>query len=190
MTKYKLTEEVVKEAANFMAKAAQLTLQAKHTRTAIRAKWKKVGQSWEPDGPPMKQKFRANYVSSGNLVRSIKPIADGLEFGIEFDSYGQNIIDGRQPFGKNKGGKYIPPPALNEWMKMKRLRPKDPSSGQFIKNTDSNRKAMSFMINRKIKHFGIEPFDFVKMPRTYTMDKYRVKITEAVRQDITNNLKR
>jgi hypothetical protein len=89
MTKYKLTEEVVKEAANFMAKAAQLTLQAKHTRTAIRAKWKKVGQSWEPDGPPMKQKFRANYVSSGNLVRSIKPIADGLEFGIEFDSYGQ-----------------------------------------------------------------------------------------------------
>jgi hypothetical protein len=44
MTKYKLTEEVVKEAANFMAKAAQLTLQAKHTRTAIRAKWKKVGR--------------------------------------------------------------------------------------------------------------------------------------------------
>jgi hypothetical protein len=75
-------------------------------------------------------------------------------------------------------------------MKMKRLRPKDPSSGQFIKNTESNRKAMSFMINRKIKHFGIEPFDFIKMPRTYTMDKYRVKITEAVRQDITNNLKR
>jgi hypothetical protein len=138
MTKYKLTEEVVKEAANFMAKAAQLTLQAKHTRTAIRAKWKKVGQSWEPDGPPMKQKFRANYVSSGNLVRSIKPIADGLEFGIEFDSYGQRIIDGRQPFGKEQRRKgNTTPSALNEWMKMKRLRPKDPSNGQFIKKYGS-----------------------------------------------------
>ena len=188
MTKYKLTEEVIKEAANYMAKAAQLTLQAKHTRTAIRAKWKKVGESWEPDGPPMKQKFRANYVASGNLVRSIKPIAEGLEFGIEFDSYGQRIIDGRQPFGKNKGGKGIPPSTLNEWMKMKRLRPKDPKSGQFIKNTESNRRAMSFMINRKIKHFRIEPFDFVKMPRTYTLDKFRQKITDAVKQDITNNL--
>jgi hypothetical protein len=91
---------------------------------------------------------------------------------------------------KTKAEKESPQAALNEWMKMKRLRPKDPSSGQFIKNTASNRKAMSFMINRKIKWFGIEPFDFVKMPRTYTMDKYRVKITEAVRQDITNNLKR
>ena len=189
MTKYKLTEEVVKEAANFMAKAAQLTLQAKHTRTAIRANWKKVGEGWQPTNVT-KQKVRANYVSSGNLVRSIKPIAEGLEFGIEFDWYGQMVINGRAPFGKNKGGKGIPPSALNEWMKMKRLRPKDPSSGQFIKNTDSNRKAMSFMINRKIKHFGIEPFDFIKMPRTYTMDKYRVKITEAVRQDITNNLRR
>ena len=187
MTKYKLTEEVVKEAANYMAKAAQLTLQAKHTRTAIRANWKKVGDGWQPINVN-KQKLRANYVASGNLVRSIKPIAEGLEFGIEFDSYGQRIIDGRQPFGKNKGGKGIPPSTLNEWMKMKRLRPKDPKSGQFIKNTESNRRAMSFMINRKIKHFGIEPFDFVKMPRTYTLDKFRQKITDAVKQDITNNL--
>jgi hypothetical protein len=188
MTKYKLTEEVVKEAANFMAKAAQLTLQAKHTRTAIRANWKKVGEGWQPTNVT-KQKFKANYVSSGNLVRSIKPIAEGLEFGIEFDSYGQRIIDGRQPFGKNKGGKGIPPSTLNEWMKMKRLRPKDPSNGQFIKNTAANKKSMSFMINRKIKHFGIEPFDFVKMPRTYTMIKYRAKIKEAVMQDIANQQK-
>jgi hypothetical protein len=189
MTKYKLTEQVLKEAANFMAKAAQLTLQAKHTRTAIRGKWKKVGESWQPDGAPMKQKFRANYVSSGNLVRSIQPIAEGLQFGIEFDSYGQRIIDGREPFGKNKGGKGIPPSTLNEWMKMKRLRPKDPSNGQFIKNTAANRKSMSYLMNRKIKWFGIEPFDFVKMPRKYTMDKYRVKIKEAMKQDIANKQK-
>jgi hypothetical protein len=187
--KYKLTALVVQDAANFMAKAAQLTLQAKHTRTAIRSKWKKVGESWEPDGAPTKQKFRANYVASGNLVRSIQPIAEGLEFGIQFDSYGQNIIDGRQPFGKNKGGKYIPPSALREWGKMRNLRPKDTKTGQFIKNTESNRKGMLFAINRKIKWFGIEPFDFVKMPRRYTLDKYTQPIKDAIRQDITNSIK-
>jgi hypothetical protein len=185
--KYKLTAVVVKDAANFMAKAAQLTLQAKHTRTAIRASWKKVGSSWEPTSVT-KQKIRANYVASGNLVRSIQPIAEGLEFGIEFDSYGQMLINGRQPFGKNKGGKGIPPSTLREWGKMRNLRPKDPKSGQFIKNTESNRKAMFFMMNRKIKHFGIEPFDFVKMPRRYTLDKYTQPIKDAIRQDITNTI--
>jgi hypothetical protein len=58
--------------------------------------------------------------------------------------------------------------------------PKRPIEWAVYKKHPSNRKSMSFMINRKIKWFGIEPFDFVKMPRTYTMDKYRVKITEAV----------
>jgi hypothetical protein len=97
------------------------------------------------DGNPnvTKQKVRANYVSSGNLVRSIKPIADKLEFGIEFDWYGQMVINGRAPFGKTKAERAYHQAALNEWMKMKRLRPKDPSNGQFIKNTEANSKAMS-----------------------------------------------
>jgi hypothetical protein len=59
-------------------------------------------------------------------AQSIKPIADKLEFGIEFDWYGQMVINGRAPFGKNKGGKGIPPSALNEWMKMKRLKAEKP----------------------------------------------------------------
>jgi len=183
MVKYKLTQEVVKRAASFMQKSVQLTLQAKHTRTAIRANWKKVGDNWQPINVT-KQRVRANYVASGNLVRSIQPYSSGLEFGVEMDWYGQMVINGRQPFGKNKGGKGIPPTALKGWANIKGLRPRDPQNGQFVKNNKNNRNAMAFMMNRKIKHFGIEPFDFIKMPRRYTLDKFTAEIGNAVSKDI------
>jgi hypothetical protein len=183
--KYKLTEEVVKEASEFMAKAVRLTLEAKHPRTAIRASWKKTGGGWQPINV-VKQKVRANYVASGSLVKSIKPFSKGLEFGIEYNQTGEFLREGRQPFGKNKGGKGIPPDTLHQWAKMRNIRPRDLKNNQFIKNTESNRNAMSFMMNRKIKHFGIEPFDFLKKPRVYTLDKYRSKIIESVKKDIQN----
>jgi hypothetical protein len=185
--KYKLTEEVVKEAAQFMAKAVRLTLEAKHTRTAIRATWKKTGGGWQPVNV-VKQKVRANFIASGTLVKSIEPFSQGLEFGVEYAQTGEFLRQGRQPFGKNKGGKGIPISNMREWSKMRNIRPRDLSNNQFIKNTESNRKAMNFMMNRKIKHFGIEPFDFLKMPRVYTLDKYRSKIIESVKKDIQNGI--
>lgn len=188
--KYNLTEQVVKEAAQFMSKAVKLTLEAKHTRTAIRAKWKKVGESWEPDGAPIKQKFRANYMASGNLVKSIEPFSNGLEFGVEYLWYGEGIRLGRKPYANAKwrGNIGIPSNSMHEWTKMRRIQPRDLSNNQFIANSSQNRKAMNFMMNRKIKHFGIEPFDFLKMPRVYTLDKYRSKIIESVKQDIQNGI--
>lgn len=185
--KYKLTEEVVKEAAAFMSKAVKLTLEAKHPRVAIRASWKKTGGGWTPVNV-VKQKVRANYIASGTLVKSITPFAQGLEFGVEYAQTGEFLRQGRQPFGKNKGGKGIPIDTINNWTKMRRIKPKDLSNNQFIKNTQANRNAMGFMMNRKIKHFGIEPFDFLKMPRVYTLDKYRSKIVESVKKDIQNGI--
>ena len=183
--KYKITEGVVKEAADFMAKAVRLTLQAKHPRTAIRASWKKTGGGWQPVNV-VKQKVRANYVASGTLVKSIEPFVNKLEFGVEYNQTGEFLRQGRQPFGKNKGGKGIPVNSMHQWAKMRGLRLRDLKNNQFIENSEKNRKAMSFMMNRKIKYFGIEPFDFLKMPRVYTLDKFRVKIIESVKQDIQN----
>lgn len=179
--KYKKTEGIIKEAAEYFANQAQLQLKAKHPRTTIRANWKRTGNDWQPVNVE-KKKVRANYVASGNLVRSIKPIADGLEFGIEYDQYGDAIRKGRKP------GKGIPISRMHEWTKIKGLRPRDLKTGSFAKNTPSNRKAMGYLMNRKIKHFGIEPFDFVQMPRRVTLDKYRADIAKAVSEDIKDNL--
>jgi len=188
--KYKKTEGIIKEAADYFASQTQLQLKAKHPRTSIRAEWKRVGNDWQPEYITIK-KVRANYVASGNLVRSIKPIAEGLEFGVEYDRYGDAIRKGRKPWpgAKGDGDKGIPIKRMREWTKIKGLRPRDLQSGSFLKNTQSNRNAMGFLMNRKIKHFGIEPFDFVQMPRRVTMDKYMPQIREAITEDIKDNLK-
>lgn len=186
--KYKETEKVVEAAADYFASQARLELQAKRPRMKIRASWKKVGNGWQPVNVN-KGTMRSNFVASGNLVRSLKGWSDGLEFGVEMDWYGQMIINGRQPEGKNKGGKGIPVDKMNNWAKMKNLRPRDVKTGQLLPNNPQNRKAMSFMMNRKIKHFGIQPFDFLTMPRRVTLDKYRDNIAKAVKKDIENNLR-
>lgn len=176
------TNKVVAEMSVFYAAQAKLELEAKHTRVSIRAKWKKIGEGWQPVNV-VKKKIRANYVASGNLVRSIQPYSNGMEFGIKMDWYGEAIRQGRQPMGKYRGGKGIPPSTMTDWAKMKRLRPRD-SKGQFIANTKKNREAMAFMMNRKIKYFGIEPFDFLKKAKASAMFKYKNKIDESVKQDL------
>jgi hypothetical protein len=187
--KYNATEKIVKKAANYFATLAALELSAKRPKLGIRATWKKVGKQWEPAGPPKRITIRGNSVASGNLLRSLRGWSQGLEFGVEMDWYGQAVINGRQPEGKYRGGKGIPSDKLSSWAKMKNIKPRNIKTGQFIKNNDSNRKGMVFAMNRKIKHFGIEPFDFIKMPRRATLAKYRDEIAAAVKKDIQNNLR-
>lgn len=183
--KYPLTEAIIQEAGNFMAQQVRYELQAKRKRTSIKAKWKKNGSEWQPTSVK-KSTINKNFVSSGNILKSVKPIADGLEFGVDFAWYGQAIIEGREPWGKFKGNKGIPVETMNKWIQQRRLRPRN--NGKFIGNSDKNKRAMAFMMNRKIKHFGIEPFNFVKMPRQVTIDRFLPKIKDAIKQDIQNSL--
>lgn len=189
MTNYPSTEKLLVKVADFYAAQARLELQAKRPRTAIRASWKKVGTGWQVVGV-RKQKYRAPFVASGNLVKSIQPIAKGMEFGIKMDWYGDAIRKGRKPWpdAKFNGDKGIPLTTMKSWAQMKRLRPKDPESGQFLPPNDKNKRAMQFMINRKIKHFGIEPFDFQSIALKTTLSKYRDDINKAIKQDIEGQL--
>jgi hypothetical protein len=182
--KFNITKKVVDEASEYMVQQVKYELQAKRPRTNIRATWKKVGSDWQPTSV-RKTKSSRNYVASGNLVNSVQPISNtGLEFGVTFAWYGQAIINGRQPWGKWKGDKGIPPNVLNKWISQRNIKPRD-TKGKFVGN--KAKSAMSFMMNRKIKYFGIEPFDFVTMPRKVTMNKFLPQIKEAVKQDIINN---
>lgn len=189
--KFKLTEGVVKSAAEYMSIQVKGQLTAKHTRTKIRATWQKIGKNKWQIKEAVRGKFRSNYVASGNLVNSVKPYSDGLEFGVEMDIYGDAIRLGRKPWqgAKGKGDKGIPKDSIKSWAKLKGFRPRDLKSGQFIQNNEKNRKAMLFMMNRKIKYFGIEPYDFLTMPRRVTLDKFRARINDAVKQDLINNTK-
>lgn len=191
------TERAVSEASEYMAKQARLELEAKRPRTSIRARWRKIGKTWQAVGN-RKQKIRKNFVASGALVRSIESAPDGTSIGISALWYAQAIIEGRKPWrgaGFN-GDKGIPLSTMKKWTEVRRLRPTDPQTGEFLKNIEigkrggrkDNKRIMRFLMNRKIKNFGIEPFDFVGIARETTIAIEGDKIRKAIREDIIENL--
>jgi hypothetical protein len=178
---FKNSEAVVAEYSNKWAVAARMMLEVKRPRTSIRAKWKKVGEGWTPISVT-KKTFRGNYVASGQLVNSIQPNPNGMTLGITMNKTGDYVQNGRKP------GKGIPLDSMRNWTKMKRIQPRDLSTGKF--KSKATAEGMRFAMNRKIKHFGIEPFPFVTMARTEILPSFNKALTKAMAQDIKNRFKR
>jgi hypothetical protein len=178
---FKNSEAVVAEYSNKWAVAARMMLEVKRPRTSIRAKWKKVGEGWTPISVT-KKTFRGNYVASGQLVNSIQPNPNGMTLGIIMNKTGDYVQNGRKP------GKGIPLESMRNWTKMKRIQPRDLSTGRF--KSKATAEGMRFAMNRKIKHFGIEPFPFVTMARTEILPSFNKALTKAMAQDIKNRFKR
>jgi hypothetical protein len=178
---FKNSEAVVAEYSNKWAVAARTMLEVKRPRTSIRAKWKKVGEGWTPISVT-KKTFRGNYVASGQLVNSIQPNPNGMTLGITMNKTGDYVQNGRKP------GKGIPLESMRNWTKMKRIQPRDLSTGKF--KSKATAEGMRFAMNRKIKHFGIEPFPFVQMARTEILPSFNKALTKAMAQDIKNRFKR
>jgi hypothetical protein len=178
---FKNSEAVVAEYSNKWAVAARMMLEVKRPRTSIRAKWKKVGEGWTPISVT-KKTFRGNYVASGQLVNSIQPNPNGMTLGITMNKTGDYVQNGRKP------GKGIPLESMRNWTKMKRIQPRDLSTGKF--KSKATAEGMRFAMNRKIKHFGIEPFPFVTMARTEILPSFNKALTKAMAQDIKNRFKR
>ena len=178
---YKNSEQVVAEYSNKWAIACRTLLEVKRPRTSIRAKWKKVGEGWTPISVS-KKTFRGNYVASGQLVNSIQPAPKGLDMGITMNKTATMYKTERKP------GKGIPLASMRNWTKMKRIQPRDMGTGRFKGKADEN--AMRFMMNRKIKHFGIEPFPFVTMARKEILPQFNKALTTAMAKDIKARFKR
>ena len=138
---FKNSEAVVAEYSNKWAVAARMMLELKRPRTSIRAKWKKVGGGWQVVSAT-KKTFRGNYVASGQLVSSIQADPKGLTLGISMNKTADYVQRGRKP------GKGIPLDSMRSWVKMKRIQPRDLSTGKF--KSKANEEGMRFMINRKI----------------------------------------
>ena len=182
---FKHTEIAVANASNFFAKQARIELSAKRPRTAIRANWKKVGNQWQPIGVK-KQRVRANYVASGSLVKSIQATPINTTIAIEMNWYAERVIEGRKPFpgAKDRGGKGIPLRQMKDWTRIKSIRPRNPETGEYLKVNNNTRNAMRYLMNRKIKFFGTQPFDFVQIAQDSMLYKWENKIIDAIAKDL------
>lgn len=179
-TAFKTSRQVVIEYSNKWAIACRTLLEVKRPRISIRAKWKKVGTGWTPVSVS-KKTFRGNYVASGQLVNSIQASPKDLTLGITMNKTADYVQYGRKP------GKGIPINAMKAWTKMKRIQPRDLSTGKF--KSKATAEGMRFAMNRKIKHFGIEPFPFVTMARQEILPSFNKALTKAMTQDIKARLK-
>ncbi|MFZ9242204.1 MAG: hypothetical protein ACO239_05865 [Sediminibacterium sp.] len=151
----------------------KINLGAKVKRKTYRANW--------TNGKPKNVRIKsitANHSASGQLVNSIKVVTlpNGL-YGVQMNDYGIYVNNGRQP------GKGIPVEQMDKWISQKRLRPRDTKTGEFLKNTKNNRKAMAFCMNRKIKYFGIEAYPFIDRSVETAVDKYQDKLSKALGDD-------
>lgn len=176
---YPKTSALLQEAADFWGEQMRIELQVKRKRTSIRAKWRKSGRNWRPK-VVSRGTFRAAHASAQTAAQ-IRVEGRMLNWGVSMPSYLQYKISGR------KKGKGIPVRKMDAWIRKKNIKPKG-AGNRFIKNSEKNRKAMGFMMNRKIKYFGIEPFNFVRIAKETTEDIYRPKIRKAIAQDIIKQL--
>ena len=96
--------------------------------------------------------------------------------------YGINVDKGR------KAGKGVPPQVLVNWIKKKPLRLRDLKTGKFKSfKTDKQKlnaiNGLAYVINRKIKKFGIPATNFFTDPLESQEEKFYNQMQEAVAQD-------
>lgn len=101
---------------------------------------------------------------------NVSPNSFSLAFLME--EYGEWVDLGR------KKGKGVPPEALRKWVRQKPIRPRD-KDGKFIAATKSNVNSLAYLINRKIKNFGIRETRFFSEPFEEEFDKLPDELIEA-----------
>ena len=91
--------------------------------------------------------------------------------------YGLNVDKGR------RAGKGVPPQVLIDWIKKKPLRIRDLKTGSFVKQTESRVKGLAYVINRKIKKYGIPATNFFTDAYDSQEEKLFSQLQEAIAQD-------
>ena len=97
---------------------------------------------------------RSKKIASGRLVNSIRyNINPQGKISFLYATEGKWVT-----LGRRKGSKQPPPAPIEQWIKQKGLKGRDPKTGRFI--TD---KSLAYLIARGIKRDGIEPLPFMKL---------------------------
>jgi hypothetical protein len=123
-----------------------------------------------------------NRVASGTLEKSLtyklrfryrKPTLDFTVSNSEAGQYA-DVIE----WGRRAGAKMPPPKAIENWIKIKRLKLRN-RQGEFIKSTESNIKSAAFAMAKSIGENGIVGIGYYKEAIEDTWDEYKDVLMEA-----------
>tara|TARA_R100001530_G_C4305191_1_gene151532 strand:+ start:297 stop:848 length:552 start_codon:yes stop_codon:yes gene_type:complete len=161
-------KDVLEQFGDNVVSNAQRELGATKTRNSYKAKWKNGKlQSYKV----VKRKRKSDNTGALRESLSYKVLRKGDLFILEISAldYAIYVDQGRKP------GKGIPVTILKRWIKSKPVRLQKDGGG-FVKQTDKAINSLSFLINRKIKTFGIEPTNFM----SNSVDKFQPKLAEEL----------
>lgn len=159
---------MLEQFADDVVRRARQNLGATQDRWGISAKWK--------NGKPTsfkRKKSRRRIWGTGNLSRSIRYTLNGTKVTFSMADYGEWVDEGRRGkkdvwgIGANSSAKGMPVDKAKDFVK--KLRPN--KDGKFIKKTPQVMDSMAYLINRKIKWFGIAPSRFFRNAVTETLEK-------------------
>lgn len=167
-------------AAN-VVKDAGIELKARQKKTTYRARWK--------NGVPYAIKKRVkSYIprTSGELERSLEyrviEISGNKVVVFYAEEYWYYVNFGR------KAGKYAPVSVIRKWIRDKGIKPQKLGGGGFAKVTSKTYDTMAFLMNRKIKHFGIEGNRFWSKTFEIYEGELQDGLPKQIAKDILNTI--
>lgn len=182
-TQFAKTLEAINKFSSNVIRLAKIELGARRTIVGRRTKWKgrnpissvKVNR---------KGIINASGTLSKSLSSDIEEVSGGVEVKFEMESYGYWIDNGR------KAGRVSKNARIDRWAKNKGLKPrvfKDGKMGGYAKDTQQARKAMDFMIRRKIQAFGYEKTEFFTEPFNNEFNKLTKPLEDALANDMVKS---
>lgn len=163
---------------------AQRELGAYKPRKSFRAKWK--NGKLVSFTTSIKRRRSDNTGALRNSINyTITETQKGYMLNISSLDYGIYVNEGRLP------GKGIPKRDLMQYIRQKPIRPQKQGGG-FLPKTQSNLESLAFLINRKIKTFGIESNPFLDNtiekfePRLVSEleEAYAIDIADQIRENV------
>jgi len=152
---------------------------------AARQKKKSYRASWNKDGSLKSFNVTVKrYVpdSSGDLSRSLRyeivEVMGNTLVTFYADDYWYYVNFGRKP------GKGMPVAELQDWIRKKPIKLQKGGGAGFAKQTDKGRRALGFLINRKIRTFGIEGNSFF----TKTVSIYEDDLVENLGKKVAKDI--
>ena len=102
-----------------------------------------------------------------------------FEVTLSLQEYWKYIENGRKP------GKFPPVKALLDWISVKPVIPRPDADGNI-----PSPKQLSFLIGRKIKEEGIEPYPALKTTQDELDQIYHEKLSAALGHDVSNYIRK
>ena len=179
-TQFANTLEALNKFSSNVIRLAKIGLGARRTIVGRRTKWK----GRKPISS-VKVNRKGIINTTGTLSKSLSSDMNEANGGVEvkfmMEDYGKFIDEGR------KAGKVSKNARIDKWAKKKPLKPrvfKDGKMGGYAKDTQQARKAMEFMVRRKIQAFGYEKTEFFTEPFNNELKKLTQPLENALANDM------